>query len=89
MRQNEQLIEDNSKQGLFGFKARMFPLIGAVVATVTILWTYQVALHNHDIKPFPQTDITHTAIKYPQYVIFRIGMMVAPVLFCISFQILK
>lgn len=42
-----------------------------------------------DVPPFPQTDITHTAIKYPEYVIFRIGLMVAPVLFCISFQILK
>lgn len=80
-----------SKHGLFGFKAKMFPLIGAILSTVTILWTYIVARHKypHDVKPFPYTDITHTAIKYPQYVIFRIGMMVTPVLFCISFQILK
>lgn len=80
-----------SKNGLFGFRARMFPLIGALLSTVTIIWTYMLARHYypHDIKPFPYTDITHTARGYPQYVIFRIGMMVTPVLFCISFQILK
>lgn len=83
--------QPQSTHGMFGFKARMFPLLGAVLATITVLWTYIVARHKypHDIKPFPYTDITHTAIKYPQYVIFRIGMMVTPVLFCISFQILK
>lgn len=76
---------------MFGFRARMFPLLGAILSTVTIIWTYIVARYKYptDIKPFPYTDITHTAIKYPQYVIFRIGMMVTPVLFCISFQILK
>ena len=74
---------------MFGFKARMFPLYGAIISTITILSTYLVARHYHDVKPFPYTDITHTAIKYPQYVIFRIGMMVSSVLFCISFQILK
>lgn len=91
MQNNECMIEDNSKQGMFGFKARMFPLIGAIVSTVTVLWTYYVArsfLPPH-VSPFPETDITHCAIKFPEYVIFRIGMMVAPVLFCISFQILK
>jgi hypothetical protein len=45
----------------------MFPLIGAIVSFVTIIWTYEVAVNKNppDVKPFPQTDITHTAIKFP------------------------
>lgn len=66
-------------------------MIGGILATFTILATYYVARDKNppDVPAFPKTDITHTAIKYPEYVIFRIGLMVAPVLFGISFQILK
>jgi hypothetical protein len=55
------------------------------------MWTYYVAVSKSppDVKPFPWTDITHTAIHFPEYVIFRIGMMVCPVLLAITFQILK
>lgn len=76
---------------MFGFNARMFPFLGAIISTATILGTYFVARSKNppDVPAFPWTDITHTAIKFPEYVIFRIGMMVTPVLFCISFQILK
>jgi hypothetical protein len=76
---------------MYGFKSSAFPLVGAIVATFTIFATYFVARDKDppDVDPFPKTDITHTAIKYPEYVIFRIGLMVAPVLFGISFQILK
>lgn len=67
MQNNEGLIGDNSKKGLFGFKARMFPLLGAIVSTVTVLWTYHVArrLLPPHVDPFPWTDITHCAIKFP------------------------
>jgi hypothetical protein len=69
----------------------MFPLLGSSIATISILWTYYVAVTKSppDVKPFPQTDITHTAIHFPEYVIFRIGMLVCPVLFAMSFQVLK
>jgi hypothetical protein len=62
-----------------------------LVAAISIIWTYEVAVNKNppDVKPFPQTDITHTAIHFPEYIIFRIGLMVAAPLFCISFQILK
>lgn len=63
--QSHQPISPQGTHGMFGFKARMFPLFGAILATVTVLWTYIVALHRGDVKPFPETDITHTAIKYP------------------------
>jgi hypothetical protein len=64
---NETLSPPNSKQGMFGFKARMFPLLGGIVSTLTVLWTYYVARHKNppDVPPFPKTDITHTAIKFP------------------------
>ncbi len=55
------------------------------------MWTYYVAVSKSppDVKPFPWTDITHTAIHFPEYVIFRIGMMVCPVILAITFQLLK
>jgi hypothetical protein len=61
------------------------------VGLVSIIWTYYIAITNNppDVDPFPWCDITHTAIHFPEYVIFRIGMMVCPVLLAITFQILK
>lgn len=45
----------------------MFPLVGAIASFVTIIWTYEIAINKNppDIDPFPKTDITHTAIKFP------------------------
>lgn len=82
---------NGGKKGYYGFKGRAFPLLGFIVGLGSIMWTYEVAVTNKppDVKPFPWTDITHTAIHYPEYVIFRIGMMVAPVILAITFQLLK
>lgn len=69
----------------------MFPLLGAITGGVSIIWTYEVAVNKNppDVKPFPWTDITHTGIHFPEYIILRVGLMVAAPLFCISFQLLK
>ena len=69
----------------------MFPLFGAIVGFVSIWATYYVARDKTppDVKPFPWTDITHCAIHFPEYAIFRVGLMVCAPLFGISFQILK
>lgn len=88
------LIDQNinrGHRGYYGFKGRAFPLIGSIVGFVSIIWTYYVAVTNNppDVKKFPWTDITHTGIHYPEYVIFRIGMIICPVVLAISFQILK
>ncbi len=82
---------NGGKKGYYGFKGRAFPLLGFIVGLGSIMWTYYVAVTKSppDVKPFPQTDITHTAIHFPEYVIFRIGMMVAPVILAITFQLLK
>lgn len=65
----------------------MFPLLGAFTALISIIWSYYVAITNtpHHIKPFPQTDITHCGIRFPEYAIYRIGMLVSPVLLLFSF----
>ena len=57
----------HAKKGLYGFKASAFPLIGAIVSALTVLATYFVARDKAtpDVDPFPMTDITHCAIKYP------------------------
>lgn len=66
-------------------------MIGFIVGLGSILWTYYVAAYKSppDVKKFPWTDITHTGIHYPEYVIFRIGMIICPVILAITFQILK
>jgi hypothetical protein len=58
---------DGGKKGYYGFKGRVFPLLGCIIGLGSILWTYYVAVTNSppDVKPFPQDDITHTAIHFP------------------------
>lgn len=82
---------NGGKKGYYGFKGRAFPLIGFILGLGSVLATYFVAVSKTppDVDKFPWTDITHTAIKFPEYIIFRIGMMVAPVVLAITFQILK
>lgn len=82
---------EGGKKGYYGFKGRAFPLLGFIIGLGSIMWTYFVARSKTppDVDKFPWTDITHTAIKFPEYIIFRIGMMVCPVLLAITFQILK
>lgn len=84
-------MKNDDNNVYLGFSGRVFPLLGFLVGLVTIVWTYLVAVSKSppDVKPFPWTDITHTAIQFPEYIIFRIGLMVAAPLFCISFQVLK
>lgn len=82
---------NGGKKGYYGFSGRAFPLLGFIIGLGSIVWTYLYAVNKTppDVKKFPWTDITHTAIHFPEYIIFRIGLMVAPVLLAITFQILK
>ena len=72
-----------------GFNGRMFPLLAGIISAVSILVSYKIAVDNHDVHPFPNTDITHTGIRYPEYIVLRIGLLVAGPLFTITFQLLK
>ena len=84
--------EDSVGRGLqYGFKARMFPLIGFIVATISIGGAYYVARSQSppDVPPFPQTDITHTGIKFPEYTFLRIGLMVSAPIIAICFLALR
>jgi hypothetical protein len=58
---------NGGKKGYYGFKGRAFPLLGFIVGLGSIMWTYYVAVSKSppDVKPFPWTDITHTAIHFP------------------------
>ena len=82
---------DENNAGEYGFKGRMFPLLGFIIGIVAVFGSYYVARHKSppDVHPFPQTDITHSGIKFPEYTIMRIGLMVAAPIFAISFQLLK
>lgn len=73
------------------FKGRVFPLLAFLTGFGSIIWTYYVAVSKSppDVKPFPWTDITHTGIHFPEYIILRIGLLVTAPLFTITFQLLK
>ena len=77
----------NSKY--LGFSGRVFPLIGFIVSFFSILWCYHVARKHDHVKPFPQSDITDCGRRFPEYIVFRVGLLVAGPLFCLSFQVLK
>ena len=59
--------EDSIEPGQYGFKGRIFPLLGFVVGVIAVFGSYYVAIKKSppDVKPFPKTDITHTGIKFP------------------------
>ncbi len=56
---------------------------------LSIIISYKIARSQSDVRPFPWTDITHTGIKYPEYIPLRIGLMVGAALFYLTFQLLK
>lgn len=87
----QSLNNEVNRAPYIGFKGRMFPLIGSVVGSVGILLSYYIAVTNNppDVKPFPWTDITHCGIHFPEYAVMRVGLLVAAVLFLITFEMLK
>ena len=74
-----------------GVKASIFPYLGAVVATIGIWGSYFVARAKSlpDVKPFPITDITHCGIHFPEYIIFRIGLLCILPIFSLSWFVTK
>lgn len=92
-RTREQILQQNnvSRPEAYGFSGRAFPLLAFIIGFLSFVLTYTVARSKNppDIRPFPYVDILRPAVHYPEYLIFRIGMMVYPLLFCLSFQTLK
>jgi len=41
------------------------------------------------VDPFPKTDITHCGLKFPEYIVFRIGLLSVIPLFVFSWQLTK
>ena len=56
-----------------GINFQFFPTLAALVAMVTIAITYTIAYRDGHVKKWPATDITHTMIKYPEYMVGRVG----------------
>lgn len=87
----QMLFNQSMRPASYGFSGRAFPMLAGIIGFLSFILTYVVARSKSppDVWPFPDTDILKPAIHYPEYLIFRIGMMVYPVLFCISFQSMK
>jgi hypothetical protein len=87
----QEMMHGENKPEAYGFSGRAFPLLAFILGMVSYLVTYLVAVHRSppDVWPFPDTDTLHPAIHYPEYLIYRIGMLVYPVVYCLSLQTLK
>ena len=84
------MMEERSAHKTYiGFNGRMFPLLAGIISAVSILVSYKIAVDDKHVHPFPNTDITHTGIRYPEYIVLRIGLLVAAPLFTLTFQLLK
>lgn len=59
----------------YGFAFPIIPALACVVAISCIAISYTIAVDLHHVEPFPKTDITHTMIKYPEYIFNRIGFI--------------
>jgi len=59
----------------FVLHAQFLPLFSGFLAIVTILVCYTLAVLSGHTAPFPNTDITHCALGYPERFVFRIGMI--------------
>jgi len=86
--EENQATESHKK--IYDLSPRMISLISAILAFVTFLSSYLIAHQRHGwIKSFPFVYITHLGINFPNYIIYRIGMMVAAGLFFMNYCTLK
>ena len=52
-----------------------------LLTSISIFGSYFIAVYKGEVRPFPDTTITATAVNYPQYILFRVGnLIVTPVL---------
>lgn len=72
-------------------KANIFPYSAGLCSLVAILGSYFVARSKDppDVDPFPKTDITHCGRPYPEYIIFRIGLLFILPVFSICWYMTK
>lgn len=72
-------------------KASIFPYAAGVFSMITILGSYYIARSKNppDVDPFPHTDITHCGRDFPQYILFRIGLLSIMPLFSICWYMTK
>ncbi len=70
-----------------GFSFAIIPLFGTLLLAISIVLTYYIALKLGHVKPIPNCTISDTAIKYPEYIIFRGGVIVSCILLMFTFSI--
>jgi hypothetical protein len=68
--------------------AGVVPAFSVVVILATIGYCYVTARQHGHVPPFPKTDITHTLIKYPEYLAGRVGFISITPLIALSYYIL-
>ena len=53
----------------------------------TPLYTYHMAVKNHEQKPWPWSTVTQTACHYPQDIVFRYFMLIASSMIALTFYV--
>ncbi|KAL4497957.1 hypothetical protein ABPG72_014814 [Tetrahymena utriculariae] len=71
------------KRQLGTFPFWILPVITMLISSFGILASYFIAVKLGHVKPFPYTDITHSAIQYPEYIIFRAFLIAGAILIAI------
>lgn len=70
------------------FPVFLLPIAASVLAGLTIIICYVIAVQNGDVEPFPDTDITHCAKYAPESFIFRVGIIPACVLLMVGYLLM-
>ena len=72
-------------------KASLFPYAAGLFSIITIWGSYFIARSHSppDVDRFPKTDITHCGRDFPQYLLFRIGLLSILPVFSICWYMTK
>ncbi|EFC47420.1 hypothetical protein NAEGRDRAFT_57275 [Naegleria gruberi] len=73
---------------LSSIPAQYFPLTIVIGTISTIATTYTLSTSQGHTKPFPYTDITHTARFTPERYVFRVGMLAMAVVMAWNWNLL-
>jgi hypothetical protein len=83
------MIQDNkSEQKILG-ALRIDPLILIYIPAliITPIYSYYMAVHHHQEKPYPFATVTMTACHYPQDIEFRLAMIICSSILSLTFYI--
>jgi hypothetical protein len=82
------MIQDKPQGTILG-ALRLDPLLIVYIPTLifTPVYSYYMAVHHHQEKPYPWATVTMTACHYPQDIFFRFAMIICSSILSLTFYI--